>query len=201
MLYLFLYLCKPILWLLFRPKVFGNKKALWTKGKAIFICNHVSMRDPLMLAIISPRIIHFMAKKEVFSTKLGKIFFSSMFVFPVDRGTADLKSLKNALALLEKGKVFGIFPEGRRMVAYRMDEFELGTAFIAMRSDAPVIPMYLDNDSYKKWYTRPKIIVGDPIFASETRMNVSRRENEVIFMQRLRNTLESLKKELEKKCR
>ncbi|MBO4384144.1 MAG: 1-acyl-sn-glycerol-3-phosphate acyltransferase [Clostridia bacterium] len=171
------------------------------KGKAIFICNHVSMRDPLMLAIISPRIIHFMAKKEVFDTKLGKIFFRSMFVFPVDRGTADLKSLRNALALLDKGKVFGIFPEGRRMVAYRMDEFELGTAFIAMRSDAPVVPMYLDNDSYKKWYTRPKIIVGDPIYASETKMNVSRRENEVIFMQRLRNSLESLKKELEKKCR
>ncbi|MCR5610807.1 MAG: 1-acyl-sn-glycerol-3-phosphate acyltransferase [Clostridiales bacterium] len=201
MLYIILYFFKPLLWLMFRPKVYGNKKALGTKGKAIFICNHVSMEDPLMLAIISPRIIHFMAKKEVFDTKLGKLFFSSMFVFPVDRGTADLKSLRNALNLLEKGKAFGIFPEGRRMVAYRMDEFELGTAFIAMRSNAPVIPMYLHNDSYKKWYTRPKIIVGDPIYASETKLNFSRRENEVIFMQRLRNTLESLKKELEKKCK
>lgn len=199
MLYLFFYLLKPILWLIFRPKVYGNKKSLRVKGKAIFICNHVSMEDPLMLAIISPRIIHFMAKKEVFDSFLGNIFFRSMFVFPVDRGTADLKSLRNALALLEKGKAFGIFPEGRRMVAYRMDEFELGTAFIAMRSDAPVIPVYIDNHAYDKIYKRPKMIVGDPIRASETKLDVSRRENEVLFMQRLRNTLDALKKELDSK--
>lgn len=201
MLYLILYLFKPLFLLIFRPKVYGNKKALRTKGKAIFICNHISMRDPLMISIISPRIIHFMAKKEVFDSPLGNFFFRSMFVFPVDRGSADMKSLKNALKLLEKGKAFGIFPEGRRMVAYRMDEFEHGISFIAMRSGAPVIPMYLHNDSYKKWYTRPKIIIGEPILAEESKLNVSRRENEAIFTQRLRNTLEKLKKELEAECR
>ena len=201
MLYVILYLLKPLLWIIFRPKVYGNKKALWTKGKAIYICNHVSMEDPLMIAIVCPRIVHFMAKKEVFSSPIGKIFFKSVLVFPVDRGNADLKSLKNALSLLEKGKAFGIFPEGRRMVAYRMDEFELGTAFIAMRSKAPVVPIYIKNDSYDKWYGRPKMIVGDPIYADDVVMDVSKRENEVIFIQRLRNTLENLRTELEKKCK
>ena len=196
MLYLFLYLMKPILWLMFRPKVYGNRKALGTKGKAIFICNHIAKTDPLLIAIVSPRIVHFMAKKEVFESRIGNLLFRSLFVFPVDRGTADLKSLRNSLEVLEKGKAFGIFPEGRRMVADRMDEFELGTAFIAMRSGAPVIPMYLANDSYKKG-KRPRFIVGDPLYAEDSKMNVSRRENEVIFMQRLRNTLNGLKRRLE----
>ena len=187
MFYLFLYLMKPILWLIFRPKTYGNKKALAIKGKAIYICNHIAMTDPLILAIVSPRIIHFMAKKEVFEKPIGKLFF---------------KSLKNAFKLLEKGKVFGIFPEGRRMVADRMDEFEHGTAFVAMRSGAPVVPIYLANDSYKKG-KRPRLIVGDPIYAKDSAMQASRRENELLFTQRMRNTLEALKtklEELEEKC-
>lgn len=196
MFYLLLYLMKPILWLMFRPKVYGDRKNLGPKGGAIFICNHIAKTDPLLMAIVSPRIIHFMAKKEVFESFIGNLLFRSLMVFPVDRGTADLKSLRNALDLLKKGKAFGIFPEGRRMVADRMDEFELGTAFIAMRSGAPVIPMYLANDSYKKG-KHPRFIVGEPIYAKDSMMNTSRRENEVIFMQRLRNALNGLKKQLE----
>lgn len=199
MIYLFICLFKPLLYLIFRPKIYGNKKALAPKGKAIIICNHLNMLDPVMIALVSPRIIHFMAKKELFKSKLLKLFFKSAFVFPVDRGTADLKSLKQALALLDKGKVFGIFPEGRRMVADRMDEFELGTAFIAMRSGAPVIPVYLKNDSFDSG-KRVKMIVGDPMCAADSVMNVSRRENEVLFMQRMKNTMNALKKELEEKC-
>ncbi|MCR5809662.1 MAG: 1-acyl-sn-glycerol-3-phosphate acyltransferase [Clostridiales bacterium] len=198
MLYLFIYLFKPLIYLVFRPKVYGNKKALRTKGKVIFICNHIHMLDPILIALVSPRIVHFMAKKELFKSKLGNLFFKLSYVFPVDRGTADLKSLKQALALLDKGKAFGIFPEGRRMVADRMDEFELGTSFIAMRSGAPVVPIYIANDAYRSF--RFRMIVGEPIYAADSAMNVSRRENEVIFMQRMRNEMNSLKRELEEKC-
>jgi 1-acyl-sn-glycerol-3-phosphate acyltransferase len=197
MFYFLICLFKPLLYLIFRPKIYGNKKALKTKGKVIFICNHINMLDPVMLALVSPRVIHFMAKKELFDNKLVGAFLSSCFVFPVDRGSADLKSLKNALKLLEKGKAFGIFPEGRRMVADRMDEFELGTAFIAMRSEAPVVPIYLANDSFSG--KRVRMIVGEPMLASETKMNVSRRENEVLFMQRMRNAMNALEKEMKKK--
>ena len=198
MLYLFICLFKPLLYLIFRPKIYGNRKALKTKGKVIFICNHIHMLDPVIIALVSPRVIHFMAKKELFSSKLGNLFFRLAFVFPVDRGTADLKSLKNALALLDKGKAFGIFPEGRRMVADRMDEFELGTAFIASRSGAPVVPIYFANDNYRKF--RFRMIVGEPLLAADSAMNVSRRENEVIFMQRMRNAMNGLKKELDEIC-
>jgi 1-acyl-sn-glycerol-3-phosphate acyltransferase len=199
MIYLFICLFKPLLYLIFRPKLYGAKKNLAPKGKAIFICNHLNMLDPVVIALVSPRIVHFMAKKELFKSKLLALFFKSAFVFPVDRGTADLKSLKNALKLLEKGKVFGIFPEGRRMVADRMDEFELGTAFIAMRSGAPVIPLYIKNDSFGRG-KRVRMIVGEPMYAADSAMNVSRRENEVIFMQRMKNAMNALQKELEDKC-
>ncbi len=197
MFYLLLVLFKPLIYLLFMPKVYGCKKALKTKGKVIFICNHISMLDPVVLALVSPRIIHFMAKKELFESKIGNFVFKALYVFPVDRGSADLKSIKNAIKLLDKGKAFGIFPEGRRMVADRMDEFEQGTSLIAMRSGAPIVPIYLRNDSFK---TRARLIVGEPIYPGETALNVSRRENEQIFTQRIANRMNALKRELDSIC-
>ncbi len=198
MLYIMLYVLKPLLYLIFRPKVYGNKKALKTKGKVIFISNHIALADPLLLAVICPRIIHFMAKKELFDNPVGKIFFKSLFVFPVNRGAPDIKSIKNSLALLEKGKAFGIFPEGRRIVADRMDEFELGTSLIAMRSGAPVVPIYMSNDNYRRF--RFRFIVGDPIYASDISINTSRKENEQIFTGRLTNTMNRLRHDMEEIC-
>ena len=198
MIYLLLVLFKPLIWLIFRPKVYGDKKALRTKGKVIFICNHISLIDPVVLALVSTRIIHFMAKKELFTSLPGKLLFKSLFVFPVDRGSADLKSIRNALKLLEKGKAFGIFPEGRRMVADRMDEFELGTSMISIRSGAPVVPIYMMNDSIRKM--RIRMIVGEPLRSEDSAMNVSRRENEQLFTARIRKSMNALKKELESIC-
>lgn len=189
---------RPLLLLIWRPRVYGNRRALWTRGKVMFICNHVDMLDPLMLGLVSPRIIHFMAKKELFEKPIGNFVFRNLFVFPVDRGSADIKSIKSALKLLEKGKAFGIFPEGRRMVADRMDEFEMGTSLISIRSGAPIVPVYLKNDSFRKGV---KMIVGSPIRPEEVTLpNLSRKENEQLFTRRIRNALEQLQCELERIC-
>lgn len=199
MLYFLFYLLKPLIWLFIRPKVYGNKKALGTKGGVIFICNHISMADPIILGLVSPRIIHFMAKKELFGPKIANAFFKACYAFPVARGTADIKSIKSAISVLEKGKAFGIFPEGRRMIANRMDEFELGTSLIAMRSGVPVVPIYLDNNWMGSW--RSRLIVGDPIYSKDSALkNASRRENEQVFTQRIMNSMNALKKELDSIC-
>jgi len=195
MFYLLLCAFKPLFWLIFRPKVYGHREALKTKGKVIFICNHVAMLDPFMLALICPRIIHFMAKKELFDNPAGKFVFKNLFVFPVNRGAPDIKSIKNAIALLDKGKAFGIFPEGRRMVADRMDEFEQGTALIAMRSGAPVVPIYMRNDSYRRF--RFRFIVGEPLAAVEPEDKSKRKESQEVFTEKLKNAMNSLRYELE----
>ena len=145
MLYIIAYIFfKWLLWLIYRPKVFGNKKNLRIKGGVIFIANHRALYDPLLLVVSSPRIIHFMAKKELFDNPVGRVFFKSLFVFPVNRKTADMKSIRQSLKLLRDGKAFGIFPEGRRSATDGMDEFEKGTAFIAAKSGAPIVPIYIN---------------------------------------------------------
>ena len=119
-----------------------------------------------------PEMVHFMAKKEIFESKIGNIFFRSLGAFPVNRKNVDLMSLKNALKVLNDGKIFGLFPEGKREVSDSLDEFEKGTAFFAIRSGAPVIPIYIHPDSQRR--LRPVIMVGKAIDVSEIAANAQK---------------------------
>ena len=193
-------LIKLPLLLLLRPKVFGKKENLRIKGGAIFICNHRALMDPVMLALVSPRLIHFMAKKELFETRLGRFFFNSLLVFPVSRKSADIKSIKKAIALLNDGKAFGIFPEGRRSVTNGMDEFERVTAFIAVKSGAPIVPVYISPKSYRGAF-RLYIMVGDVIRPDEISERCDRRKLTDVVTYEMQNALEELQFSMQQKLK
>ncbi|MDD6047548.1 MAG: lysophospholipid acyltransferase family protein [bacterium] len=177
-----------------RPIVYGRQN-LRVKGKAIFIANHRSMWDPLILALVSPRNIHFMAKKELFESKVGNFFFRSLYAFPVNRRNVDLQSLKNALKVLDKGEVFGIFPEGKRAVTDSLDEFEKGAAFLAIRSGAPVIPIYIHPDTSRQ--IRPVMLVGKPIDVSSIVATANKSSLIDVVTDELSDSIDALRSELE----
>lgn len=152
----------PIVFLLMRPRIKGLKN-LYFRGKAIIVSNHWSLGDPIFLAVVSPRVIHFMAKQELFVSRAARILFKSLFTFPVNRKQADITSMKHAKDVLDKGKVFGIFPEGRRSLTGELDTLEKGAAFLALRCNAPIIPVYSDPKTLKKFQIH--MIVGEPIDA------------------------------------
>ena len=188
-------LIKLPLLLLLRPKVFGKKENLRIKGGAIFICNHRALMDPVMLALVSPRLIHFMAKKELFETRLARFLFNSLLVFPVSRKSADIKSIKKAIALLNDGKAFGIFPEGKRAVTDSLDEFEKGAAFLAIRSGAPVIPIYIHPDTSRQ--IRPVMLVGKPIDVSSIVATANKSSLIDVVTDELSDSIDALRSELE----
>jgi 1-acyl-sn-glycerol-3-phosphate acyltransferase len=145
---------------LFRPRIY-NRERLHIQNGAIFVCNHVSIIDAVLLAVVSKRVIHFMAKSELFQSKAGNLFFRGLFAFPVHRDKTDLVSVKKAMQVLKAGRVFGIFPEGKRTITSTMDELEKGAAFLAAQSGAPIVPMFVARDSYEK--RRVILAVGEPI--------------------------------------
>ena len=99
--------------ILFPTKVVGKKNLI--KGKALMICNHRSLLDPIIMACAIPSIrLSFMGKKELFKNKFVGWFLKSLGVFPVDREKADLASIKHTLYLLKKEKPVVVFPEGTR---------------------------------------------------------------------------------------
>ena len=156
-------LIAPLLWLIFRPKRLGFSR-LNVRGKAIIVSNHWALTDPILVGCVCPRIIHFMAKQELFASRFSRLLMKALFAFSVDRDRADIASLKKAKDLLDRGKVFGIFPEGKRSITGEIDELEKGAAFLALRCGAPIIPVYSDPNTFRR--LRIRMIVGEPIDAA-----------------------------------
>jgi len=102
-----------------------------------------------------------MAKQELFAKRTSRGFLKALLAFPVNRHHADMGSLKRAVTILKKGCVFGIFPEGKRSITGELDTFEKGAAFLALRCNAPIIPVYSDPKMYRR--IRIRMIAGEPI--------------------------------------
>ena len=160
MLYYLACVLKPLFFLIFRPRI-ENWKGLFFRGPAVIVSNHWSFADPILIACMCPRPIHFMAKASLFEKPLAARVLRSFFAFPVNQNTADMRSLRKAQELLKEGKVFGIFPEGRRSLTGGLDRFEKGAAFLALRADVPIIPVYSDPWSFSRM--RSRMIVGKPL--------------------------------------
>jgi len=155
---------KPIIYLLFFPRIIGkNNRRI--KGKAVVISNHLSYWDPLLIAVVFRRQIYWMGKVELFKSNVARLFFKAVKAFPVRRGEGDLAAIRHAFRLLRDGKLFGVFPEGTRTKSKELSRFEPGTAMIALKNDAPVLPLYIKGD-YKP-FRRMKVIVGEPIHLAD----------------------------------
>ena len=183
----------PFMLVYWRPKVYGYRN-LFIKGKAILACNHISMVDPVLIELLSPRLVHFMAKAELFKSRFQQVFFGWLCAFPVNRKEPDVLSIQSALHVLNRGQILGIFPEGKRSVTYELDQFERGTAFLALRSGAPVVPIYIDVNSYQKWH-RARLIVGTALSVDDLPDRPSAAIG--VFTDKLRDAMLALRANLE----
>ena len=156
-------LVRGLFWI-FHPGTVVTGLEKLPEGKAVLCCNHSALTDPIWVVIgmnakRQPRI---MAKKELFSNRLFRWFFTKLGAFPVDRGTADLQAVKNAMQTLRDDNKLLIFPEGTRIRGAKRGEPHSGAILIASRMKAPIVPIYL---SVKKGLFRSvKLSFGAPYF-------------------------------------
>jgi 1-acyl-sn-glycerol-3-phosphate acyltransferase len=134
---------------LLRPRVTGLDN-IPRKGPVILASNHLSFIDSLLIPITVPRHVTFLAKKEYWTGKglkgaLSRWFFTTMAHIPVDRNDprAGQRSLEDALAVLEKGGAFGIYPEGTRSRDGKLHKGHTGAAWLALTGKALVVPVGL----------------------------------------------------------
>ena len=133
-------LLKCIIWIPFRVRYEGRENLPAPGGRHILVANHIYMRDPVVIALGVPQQIFFMAKSEFFDKPLVAWFFRRVGAFPVSRGEGDMDSVAHAEELVDKGKLLGVFPEGRRNGSGKLLRPKSGTAFIARATGADVIP-------------------------------------------------------------
>ena len=134
--------CALICRLLLTVKING-KENVPVQGGFILASNHKSNLDPILLAVVCKRKIGFMAKESLFKVPVLSWILSNAATFPVKRNGADTFALKNAIKKVSSGKGLGIFPEGTRSESKQPSKILPGIGFIAARTNAPVIPVFI----------------------------------------------------------
>ncbi|WP_322627107.1 lysophospholipid acyltransferase family protein [Aedoeadaptatus coxii] len=119
----------------------------------VLIANHKSNLDPLILSILFPRKIRWMAKKELFETPFIKHVMKGVDAISVDRDNGDAKSTLQAIRVIKRGEVLGIFPEGTRVKRIDYKAAKPGTVLLAARTGTDIIPVYIEGD-YKPFRKR-----------------------------------------------
>ncbi|MGE0570122.1 MAG: (d)CMP kinase [Dehalococcoidia bacterium] len=140
------------------------------EGPVVFVSNHLNFIDPPILATAlgRPRRVRFMAKSELFKGPIG-LLVKLHGAFPVRRFDADLAAMLAAERILRQGGSLGMFPEGTRSRSWQMAKPHPGTALIALRAGATVVPCGVTGTEKIKgvrvFLRRPAIVVrvGVPI--------------------------------------
>ncbi|MHB1013313.1 MAG: lysophospholipid acyltransferase family protein, partial [Desulfobacteria bacterium] len=116
-------------------------------GGAVLVANHQSIVDIPMLLSAFPRPVGFLAKRELGEIPLfGKAMSAAgnLFVDREDPRDA-VRMLREAGARLRDGRLVVVFPEGTRSGDGSIGEFRPGAFYLAQKSGAPVVPVYLDG--------------------------------------------------------
>ncbi|MEU6863965.1 lysophospholipid acyltransferase family protein [Streptomyces sp. NPDC046876] len=136
----------PLLRLLFRPRIEGLEN-IPAEGAAIVAGNHLSFSDHFLMPAILKRRITFLAKAEYFTGpglkgRLTAFFFRSAGQIPVDRSGRDAgrAAIREGLAVLARGELLGIYPEGTRSHDGRLYKGKVGVAAMALGAGVPVVP-------------------------------------------------------------
>jgi 1-acyl-sn-glycerol-3-phosphate acyltransferase len=160
------------------------------EGGVLLCANHIHYFDPLVVGIMAPRPVHYMAKEEIFSVPvLGKVV-RMCNAFPVKRGLGDREALRNGLKVLKDGHVFGLFPEGTRSKTGELGKGLSGAGFFALRSTAAVVPCAIIGP-YKS-LRKLKVVYGQPIDLEEMRKEKASVEQ---VTELIMSNIEKLKKE------
>jgi 1-acyl-sn-glycerol-3-phosphate acyltransferase len=160
-------LVQPFFHVYFRMQRLGSEHMPAT-GPVIVAANHRSFLDPFVIGTITRRPVYYVAKKELFANRLVGWFLSSLGAFPVERGAADQDMFATARAILARGGVVLIFPEGTRTRPGPLGRPKRGVGRLALETGAPVVPVAVHGteDVRHGWRIRPRrvrIAIGRPL--------------------------------------
>ena len=132
---------------IYRIKIVGRDN-IPERGGALFVCNHLSFIDALLLQASTDRPIRFIMYAAYMKKSILGIFARIMKCIPIDSESRPrdlIKSLKVASQAVKEGEVVCIFAEGQITRIGQMLPFRRGYEKIMKEVDAPIIPVHLDG--------------------------------------------------------
>ena len=150
-----------------RRKVIG-KKNMPQHSACIVVANHVNLVDSPLIGISLGRKVHFMAKEDLFHSRIIGWLADKFGAFPVAKGKLNRRAGRTAVELLANGQALIIYPEGQRSWDGKLGPAYSGAALLAVKSGVPIVPVGIIGTAQLKgkwWFLRrPKITfnIGQP---------------------------------------
>lgn len=168
-------LCSPVFRFCWRIDVEGLDRVP-RSGPAVICPNHISVIDSFLLPWVLPRPITFVGKAEYLDDWKTRRLFPALGMIPIDRRGGDQAkaALGAARAVLQRGELFGIYPEGTRSRDGRLYRGHTGAARLALETGAPIVPVGLvgtreiqpPGQPYPTPFRRAVVRFGEPIEAA-----------------------------------
>lgn len=144
-------------------------------GPAILCPNHAAAIDSAFVPAVLDRKVIFVGKSEYLDDWKTKRLLPAIGMIPLDRRGGDhaKAALDAARQVLERGDLFGIYPEGTRSRSGKLHKGHTGAARLAVETGVPIIPVGLlgtaaiqpPNRTLPKFRKTVTIRFGQPIFA------------------------------------
>ena len=158
---------QPFFLIYFRMSRIGREH-IPAEGPVIIASNHRSFLDPFVIATMARRPMYYVAKKEIFVWGWEAWLLNALGAFPVDRGAGDAEMIKTAKAILGRGEIVLMFPEGTRTRPGALGKPKRGVGRLALETGAPVVPVaVIGTEAVRRgWRFRPhkvRIRAGRPL--------------------------------------
>lgn len=181
-------ICKIIysvlLKILYRPTVYGIEN-IPKEGSLIFAGNHRHALDPIVVMSNTNRIVHYMAKEELFKGLHG-IIFEKIGLIKIHRNKSNPLAVIEAENILKQDGTIGVFPEGtRNRTENELLKFKHGTVVIAKKTNTKILPFAIKG-KYRIFRKGVIIEFGKPIDVSKMELEEANEylRNEVLKLLR-----------------
>lgn len=140
---------------------------------SIFVSNHQSAADILILLANLPVRFRFAIKKELFKIPIFGWYIRKAGYFPIDREVvlSAYRTLETIIEIIKAGESVLIFPEGTRSKTGKLGKFKRGSLLAALKSGAPIVPVAISGSfnvmPRGTWLIHPgpvKLSIGTPIY-------------------------------------
>jgi 1-acyl-sn-glycerol-3-phosphate acyltransferase len=140
------------------------------EGAFILAPVHRSNVDFGLASLVTTRPMRFMGKDSIWKSGLLGRFVSMLGAFPVHRGAADRESLRVCTSVVAGGSPLVMFPEGQRRSGPIVEDLFDGTAYVAAKTGAPIVPLGIGGSERMMpkgakflHFTKLVLILGEPI--------------------------------------
>ncbi len=110
-------------------------------GAAVLAANHSSYLDPVLLGTTCRRRVRFLARGGLSKVPVLGAWMRAVGVFFVGEAGSTRQGIQRSLAVLARGEVVALFPEGSRSFDGQLAPFERGALLLLKKSGATVVPV------------------------------------------------------------